>query len=819
MWKNRSFLLTLLLSALMFYTFLFSGDAIGMDLNPDSLQDVTLSGYIISETDGEYLEGATVYVEELDRGTATNERGFFSLTMPPGSYTVVIRYLGMETKTMEIELISSIQVEILLEEGELGFEEIIVEAADFRAGIRRSITGVETARIRDLRDLPQLMGEIDVIENIIQLPGVQSVGEGASGFNVRGGRADQNLTLMDGAPVYNASHILGLFSVYNPDVHDSYTLYKGHIPEQYGGRLSSVLDVNTRRGSAENYKVRGGIGLYSGRIAAEGPIVSGRTSFLLSARGADSDIIFTLAGRDRDLARVALPSDVYNSRARFYDTNAILTHRFSDRHILTFSYYKSENYFRYSNEFGYSWNNDLGHLRLRSLFSDNFFSEISVSHTGYRGENFELVGPQSFTLNRGIRNRKVKSDFHYLGFERVSISFGSEMTWHRSRPERFTLNTDPAVSTLNSAPADRGHELAFYAGKETELTPWLILSAGARFSMYNQLGPALVNIYHDGMPRQSESITDVREFSGGERVVHYSGIEPRVSVMLKFDDDNALRLSYNRARQYVHQISNSTSPTPADIWQLSGYHIPPQTADSYAIGFYRDFDNNNIRSSVELYFRNLDNQIEYIDFARLVLNPAIETELVSARGEAYGGEFSIRKLRGRWTGFLNYAYGRTFFRTTTPFEESAINRGEWFPADYDQPHNVSLTAVRALGSNSAFSFSFNWRSGRPITALSAGYLDQGTTVPIFSDRNQARIPDYIRLDVSFTIADHIWKNRAPNPDSRNDDSLNITLYNVLGRPNPFSVFYMRGANSDIPVPNRLSVLGAVIPSVTYNFSF
>jgi hypothetical protein len=783
------------------------------------LEDYKIFGFVKSESTGEVLIGATVYIEELDRGTSTDKDGFFSLIVPSGSYTVTIRYLGMETKKMKVELVNSIELEIELEEWELNFDEIIVEAGNFRTDIRRSITGVETVRIRDLRDLPQLMGEIDVIQNIIQLPGVQSVGEGASGFNVRGGRADQNLTLMDGAPVYNASHILGLFSVYNPDVHESYTLYKGHIPEEYGGRLSSVLDVNMRNGSAESYKVRGGVGLYSGRIAAEGPIVSGRTSLLLSARGADSDIIFTLAGRDRDLVRISLPYDVYNSRARFYDTNAILRHRFSDRHLLSFSYYRSENYFRFSREFGYSWNNDVSQLRLRSLFSDNFAGEFSFSSTDYTSENFESVGPVSFTLNRGIGNQKIKSDFKYLGFDLVSIRFGSEVTWYRLKPERFTLNLDQAVNIQNQIPVDRGREIAFYAGKETELKSWLILSAGARFSFYDQIGPAVVNKYQTNEPKQRETISEVRQFSDGERVVRYSGIEPRISAKMRINGDNSLRLSYNRAQQYVHQISNTTSPAPADIWQLSTFHISPQIADSYTIGIYSDFNNGNFQSSVELYYRNMENQIEYVDFARLVLNPAIETELVSAEGRAYGAEFSLRKIRGKWTGNFNYAYGRTFFRTSSPFEDLAINRGEWFPADYDQPHNVSLTAVRALGDNSAFSFSFNWRSGRPITALSSGYLDQGTTVPVFLDRNQARIPDYIRFDISFTIADHIWKNRPANPDSRNDDSLNITLYNVLGRPNPFSVFYKRTGSSQFPLPHRLSVLGAVIPSVTYNFSF
>lgn len=782
-------------------------------------QDVTLSGVITEKDTGNPLHGATIFAEEVELGTSSDADGYYSLTLPPGEYTLRFQYLGMQTVYQQVVLYSSDQLDIEMERRDLDFDEIIVEGTGFWDNIRGTVTGVEVTTIRDLEQLPQLMGEIDVVQSLVALPGVQTVGEGSSGFNVRGGREDQNLVLMDGAPLFNSSHVLGLFSVFNPDVTESYALYKGHMPARFGGRLSSVLDVSMRNGSFEEFKVRGGIGLYSGRLMAEGPIKKDRTSFLVSGRGAASGILFSMAGKNRDLVRLSLDSDIYNSSAWFYDGNATISHRFSNHHILSLSLYGSNDFFRFSDEFGFSWENRIANLKLRSAFSDNFFSEFSAVVNSYNSTSFTPTGPDAFLLETGIDYLKLQQNFLYTGLQNHTIQFGAEWNRYNSNDETIEPYNDFSAIGFDIVEKDEGDELAFYIGDEFEITPDIAISLGTRYTIYNQRGPSAVFSYEDGRPRTVSSITDTTHFSSGEKIVTYQGFEPRLSSRFSITANSSIKLSYNRTRQYLHQISNSTSPTPADIWQVSTRFLPPQKAHNYSAGYYHNFDNDNWETSAEFYYRDIENLVEYIDFAELFLNNHLETELFSGRGRAYGGEFTIRKNHGNWTGWLSYTYGRSFVKASSEFPGIEINRGDWFPSNYDQPHNLNLTAIRSISDNSAFSFNFTWRTGRPITALSASYLDENTTVPVYSDRNKYRIPDYIRLDISFTIADNIWKNRTVDPDRRMNDSANFTLYNVLSRKNAFSVFYRRPLEASVPRANKLSVLGAVIPAFTYNFNF
>ncbi len=781
--------------------------------------EIRITGTVTSDSSDELLQGATIYIEELDRGISTDENGFFELYLPPGEYTLRVQHLGMEVITRELTVYEETHLEFRMVERDLDLGEIIVEGIGFGDNIRGAVTGVEVVSIRDLTQLPQFMGEIDVVQSLVALPGVQTVGEGASGFNVRGGREDQNLVLMDGAPIFNSSHVLGLFSVFNPDVTDGFALYKGHMPERFGGRLSSVLDVSMRSGSMQEYKFHGGLGFYSGRMMVEGPIIRDRLSFLIAGRGSASGIIYQIIGKDRDMMRISLPQDVYNSSARFYDSNLNLTYRVNSNNRISLSYYGSHDFFRFSDQFGYSWGNQMGNLKWSSSLSDHLFSDLSVVKYHYKSSYFTPLGPDAFDLQTGIGYTRIQENLLYTGFQNHTITAGFEWTHYGSDDETIAPYSDQSVIANEKVAKDSGREFAFYLGNEIELSSAILFSMGIRYSMFQHVGPGTRYDYEEGVRRSQSSITDSTLYSSGDIIDSFGGFEPRLSARISITDNSSIKFSYNQTRQYIHQISNSVSPTPADIWQVSTTHLQPQKSHNYSIGYFKNFSGSDWETSIDFYYRDVDGLVEYIDFADLFLNPHIETDLISARGKAYGSEINIRKNVGKWTGWLSYTLGRTFVQADSEFPDVRINRGEWFPSNVDQPHNVNLTGVRSLGENSAFSFNFTWRTGRPITAIRSNYLDNNTTAPVFTDRNRSRIPDYIRLDISFTIADNIWTYRTPDPNRRISDSANITFYNILGRKNAFSVFYQRGEGAAVPSPYRLSVLGAVIPSFTYNLNF
>lgn len=519
-----------------------------------------------------------------------------------------------------------------------------------------------------------------------------------------------------------------------------------------------------------------------------------------------------------DLMRVALPQDIYDSNAWFYDLNANLSHHISRNHRVNLKAYGSDDHFLFSDNFGYSWSNRLASLTLNSILGDQLFSRFTAAVYNYRSAHFDPSVVDAFRLDNGIGYYRLHEELLFTGFENHTINAGAEWTRYRSRDETIRPYDDQSPVRFGSVEKDHGEELAFYIGNEFELIPGMLLSAGLRYSMYNRLGPAHIFDYQEGVARTRDSITDTTRYTSGERITGFSGFEPRLSSRISLGSSASVKLSYNRTRQYIHQISNNISPTPTDIWQPGTRYLPPQLSDSYTIGFYRSF-REQWEFTTEVYYRDINNLVEYIDFAELFMSEHIETELLSGEGRAYGGEAVFRKNTGKWTGWLSYAFGRTFVRVQSEFEDLQINRGEWFPSNYDQPHTINVVGHRRLGDRSAFSFNFAYRTGRPVTALTSSYLEENTTIPVWSQRNEYRVPDYIRLDISFTIAENIWKDRTVDPDRRLSDNMNITFYNILGRKNAFSVFYQRSPGANVPDAFKLSVLGAMIPSVTYNFSF
>jgi len=768
-----------------------------------------LTGVITEAHSGESIAGATIYVEALETGTSSDSSGRYRLRLPVGRHEVRYRFVGFETVEKSILIYSDGNLDIELSSKRYDLGEVVVEARGNEDNVLGSVTGIETMTISEISELPSVLGEADVVNSLKLLPGVTTVGEGAIGYNVRGGRTGQNLVLLEGAPLFNPSHVLGFFSVFNPDVVKEFSLYKGHVPARYGGRLSSVLDVRMKREEIDEFKLRAGVGIAAGRLSAEIPFNDNNSSLLLAGRGSYSGWILSMIG----------DTDIQQSSASFYDGNAIVSHSINPENRISFSFYGSRDRLQYSDRFGYSWKNRLYNLSWKSMIAGGLVSEFSAVYGAYSATHFEPSGIGAFTLKNGIRYYKLKEHLVYTLNERHTLNAGIEWNSRFGKPEQLLPYDDEANVEFEEIDKEQSYELSFYAEDMIDITEKLQLTAGLRYTLYRQTGPARIFQYRAGAPRRIENITDTTAYSRGKTIAAYDGLEPRLSARYRLDETSSIKASYNRTAQYIHQITNNTSPTPSAIWQTSTPHIKPMQADQFSLGYFRNFNNNIWETSLEIYYKKIDDLVEYIDFADLHLNEHLETELLAGTANAYGAELSIRKNAGRWTGWLSYAYNRTYVKVAGDFSAATLNEGDRFPASFDRPHNLTLIAKRRLGEKSSFSMNFTYNTGRPITAIESSYEHDGVSIPVFSGRNAYRIPDYIRLDISFTIAENIWKNRTVDPNRPITDSMTITFYNLLSRENAFTVYYDRTGNITYPRAQKLSILGAVIPSATYNISF
>ncbi|TAE48326.1 MAG: hypothetical protein EAZ89_15435, partial [Bacteroidetes bacterium] len=655
-------------------------------------------------------------------------------------------------------------------------------------------------RAIEFRAIPALMGEMDVIRSVLLLPGVSSTGEGAGGFNVRGGRIDQNLVLLDGAQLYNTSHLLGFFSVFNPDLIDHFTLYKGHIPARFGGRLSSVLEVDQKEGNFDEWSFSGGTGVVSSRFVLEGPIQKGKTALLLGGRAAYPTWL---------LQRVK-NVQVRNSAASYYDTDAVINHRFNDKHQLSLAYHGGGDRFRYSDQFGTSWESHVLRARLRSLVLGNRgVSLLTAVHGLYINRLDDLGSEESGRLSNGMRYTQLREHLSFSLGERHVLNGGAEGVLYMPRDEVIGPLGPESGQVPASLSKSRGLELAAYIEDEITLSASLSASLGLRYSYFQEMGPGTQFSYVPGLPRTLLTLVDTTAFGAWQAMSQYGGLEPRISLRQSLGKNKSLKLAYNRTRQYIHLVSNTAAPTPVDIWQVSNAFIPPQIGDNLSLGYYQNFAENQWETAIEVYVRKAINLIAYKDFAQLLLNEHLETELISGEGRAYGAELLIKRTRGRLTGWLGYSYTRSLVRVNGDFPETRINNGVWFPSDFDQPHQLNIVTNIRMRRQVSMNFNAVYHTGRPYTLLVSGYYAGQTAVPNFSERNAGRIPDYFRVDYSVTFGNVFkgWK-----------DDLTFSLYNVFARRNAYSVFYARTAGTFVR-PYKLAVLGAAFPALTYNFSF
>ncbi len=778
-------------------------------LNSLGQEKFTLSGTVTDVESNETLIGVNLLFPEISNGVATNSYGFYSITLPAGTYQLRISYLGYEDRLETIVLDSSFRKDFALAPSSESLDEVLLEEKVEQVSIRKPQMSVNALSAQSIKRIPVVLGEADVIKAILLLPGVTSAGEGASGFNVRGGAADQNLILLDEATIFNSSHLFGFFSVFNPDAIKDLKLYKGGIPARYGGRVSSVLDIYQKEGNSKKFKVNGGIGAVASRLLVEGPIKKDIGAFLIGGRAS--------------YAHLFLPLLDIDSKAYFYDLNTKLNYRLDNNNSLYLSGYFGRDLFSIEDSFENIYGNAVVNLRWNHLFSDKLFSNASLIYSDYYyGLNLDFVG---FNWNSGISNINLKYDFTYYLNDAIKVYTGVNNLYYTFNPGRIEPDGPDSGIVEEQLVRKYANEFAAYVDIEHKLTDNLSLEYGLRYSNFTRLGQDEVNIYQNNQPvtfdsslliyQSAEPINVDTSFSRGDKLATFNNLEPRLSASYAFNDDTSVKGSYTRLVQYLHLLSNTSSPTPLDVWTPSGQFTAPQSLDQYAVGLFKNFRFRESEYTIETeaFYKNIDGRIDYIDGAQLIANDAIEEIILQGEARAYGLEFFLRKNEGKLTGFLSYTLSKSEQRTPGRNEnEIGINRGEWYNTPYDKTHDISLNINYELNDRWRFGSNLLYQTGQPTNFPVGQFEFQGIVIPTYGPRNEQRLPDYHRLDLSATLTPKANKGRKWQSEWV------FSVYNVYNRSNAASINFRQNDETFKNEAVRTSIFG-VIPSVTYNFKF
>lgn len=764
----------------------------------------TLSGTISEANSGETLIGINVIIPELQTGTVTNQYGYYSITLPKGDYELSFTSIGFITKKLNISLLKDLKQNLSLTTDTESLDEVVVKADGEKIDIRSAQMSTNKLSAKTIKKLPVVLGEVDVIKAITLLPGVTSAGEGASGFNVRGGAADQNLILLDEATLYNSSHLFGFFSVFNPDAIKDITLYKGGIPARYGGRISSVLDIYQKDGNKREYHASGGIGLISSRLLLEGPIKKDTASFLVGGRSSYAHLFLPLFGND--------------NVAYFYDLNTKVSYNLDKNNRLFLSGYFGRDVFEISDSFSNNFGNTTLNLRWNHLFSDKLFSNLSLIYSDYYfGLDLKFVG---FKFDSGIRNFNLKYDFtHYIS-NNVVLRYGIDSIYYKFNPGDVTPTSDDSGINPFKLTDKYAWENAAYVESDIDVSDRISVQAGLRLSTFNRLGQDELFLYENNNPILYNQILDIYQkaspidsisYKRSETVKSFAHLEPRLAISYLLNDDTSIKASYNRMSQYIHLISNTTSPTPFDIYAPSGKYIAPQLADQIALGYFRSFENYSLE--VETFYKKVKNRLDYVDDADLIANNAIEQILLKGEARAYGLEVLFKKTTGKLQGWIAYTLSkseqRTPGRTST---ESGINNGAWYNSAWDKTHDISVTGQYELSKKWSFGANFIFQTGQPTTYPEGQYIFNGLVVPVYEARNSSRLSTFHHLDLSAT-----W---TPKPESKKrwKGEWVFSIYNVYDRSNAASVSFRKNTDIGQNEAIRLSIFG-IIPAITYNFKF
>lgn len=767
-------------------------------INP--LNTVTIAGYINDSKTGEAVVGASVYIEKPRIGITTDQYGYYSLSLPQGRHVLNIQSIGMKDARRQVMIYTDGKLNIDLQGTVMSLKGVVISAQK-RSNVKSTTMGLQKIDIKTIRQVPVVFGEADILRAVTTLPGVKTVGEASTGLNVRGGSADQNLILFNEGTLYNPSHFFGMFSSFNPEVVKDVELYKSSIPARYGGRLSSVLTINGRDGNKKNITGSAGIGLLTSRINLEGPLVKDKTSFILGGRTTYSNWLLNL-----------LPDEYKKSKASFYDLNLGITHEINKKNTIYLSAYMSKDRFNLNSDTIYGYGNKNISLKLKHIFNNKLNSVISAGYDRYdynisNEEQAAAASKLSFDINQTF----FKAHFNYYQSSKHTIEFGLNSIYYKIHPGSYQPLGENSLLVPDVIPAEQALESALYVSDRYNISNAISIDGGIRYGIYNYLGPQTVNNYAPGLPRTEDNLQGTVDYGKGKFIKTYQAPEFRFSLRYAINDSFSIKAGFNTQRQYIHSLSNTTAMAPTDIWKLSDANIKPQSGDQVSLGIYKNFKANTIETSLEVYYKHMSHYLDYKSGGQLVMNHHIETDVFESKGKAYGVELLVKKLSGKLNGWISYTWSRVFLKMDDPIAGEVINKGDWYPSNYDKPHDITMIGNYRFSHRFSISMNATYSTGRPITLPIGVYYFGGAYRTLYADRNAYRIPDYFRADFSMNIeGNHKIHQKTHN-------SWTVGVYNLTGRKNPYSVYYVSEQGKINGY--KLSIFGNPIPYINFNIRF
>ncbi|RYF96958.1 MAG: TonB-dependent receptor [Chitinophagaceae bacterium] len=775
---------------------------IGIKTNSGSGGKTILAGYVRDVKTGEPIPGVSLFTTSTAIGTATDQYGYYSLTLPRGRHIINIQALGMKDTRRQVIMNSDGKFDILMEERIISLKEVIVSAQKLN-NIRNPQMGMDRLNIKTIKQVPALFGESDILRVVLTLPGVKTAGEASTGFNVRGGSTDQNLILFNDATIYNPSHFFGFFSAFNPDVVKDVELYKSSVPAKYGGRLSSVLDISSREGNKKEITGSAGLGIVTSRFNIEGPLIKDKTSFIFGARATYANWLLKL-----------LPAEYENSKAGFYDGNLQISHQFNQKSNLYINGYFSRDRFSLNSDTTFSYSNRNFSVKFKHSFNNKWNASVVAGFDGYE---YQIASEKdkinAHELKFDIQQLNFKADFtHYINANHT-LEFGLSTINYKLNPGSYQPKNEESLIIPDVLQSEHAQESAVYLSDRWNITPDLSIQGGIRYSYYNFLGPKDITTYAPGLPKEPDNAIGTNSFASGKFIKTYHGPEYRLGIRYSLSESLSLKAGYNSLRQYIHMLSNTTAISPTDIWKLSDPNIRPQYGDQFSLGMYKNFKNNTIETSLEVYYKRIKDYLDYKSGAELIMNHTIETDVINTKGKAYGIELMVKKPTGKLNGWISYTYSRILLKQDDPNAGEVINGGEYYPANYDKPHDLTVVSNYRFTHRFSVSVTGSYSTGRPITVPIGRYYFGGSQRALFADRNEYRIPDYFRMDLSFNLdGNHKIKQKQAT-----HNSWAFGLYNLTGRRNPYSVYFV--SENGFINGYRLSIFGSIIPFVNYTIRF
>ncbi|MFT4576101.1 MAG: hypothetical protein ACI9SI_001019 [Polaribacter sp.] len=774
---------------------------VGKESKNQSNKSYQLSGYIKNTLTGKPLVNLVIRSLDKNVNAVTNNEGFYTITLKSGENLVELKSIGVIDIRKKIIMYNHGTLSFALEEGSEMLDEVVISASKIN-DIKSAVTGVTKIEVAKIKNIPLVLGERDILKVATTLPGISTAGEGASGYNVRGGKTDQNLILLDNGVLYNPSHFFGIFSAINPFTTGDVTIYKGSIPTEFGGRLSSVFDIKTKEGNLEKFSLEGSFGPVTSNLTIEAPVIKGKSSIIAGVRGTYSDWIL------KSLNNASLSK----SNASFYDVILKYKHKLSEKDEVSASaYYSKDSYsitsdslFNYSNRvLSLEWNKRINEKHKMDLIFANSQYEFAIDYNGKSNKNF--------ALNYKVNENHLKLRMHYFYDNKHSFTYGLSSKMYTANPGSLLPKGSGSLISPLTIPEEKGLESALFLSDNYKINDKISLNAGVRYSLFLGLGAGAQREYANDTPKNESTLINTLQYGNNEVYKTYGGPEFRVSGRYLLSPTASIKAGVNNAYQYIHTLSNNTTLSPTDTWKLSDLNIEPQHSVQFSLGYFKNSEDNLYEFSMEGYYKKLDNMLDYKVGAELLLNTAIETEVIQGEGVAYGLEFLIRKTKGKLNGWLGYSYSRSLIKLDSKFNEERVNNGNLFPSNFDKPHDISLVANYKLTKRYSFSANFAYQTGRPVTYPVGKYIFNGTEYVSYSNRNEFRIPDYYRLDIGFNIeGNHKIKKLAHS-------FWNISIYNVLGRNNPYSVFFVT-ENNEIKA-YKSTIFSVPIPTITYNIKF